>query len=73
MIIAFSIIYLVSVIAFYKMIQKQHSRGGRFSGIDPTLVDMFFMFIPMFNTISILMYLVADIKLNTAKFFRVKK
>ena len=69
----FSIIYLVSVIAFYKMIQKQHSAGGEFESINPEIADVVVMFFPIVNTIVIIEYLTKNINLKSTKFFRIKK
>lgn len=71
--ITFSIIYLVSVISFYKMIQKQHSAGGEFERINPKIADVFFMFFPIVNTIAIIDYLTKNINSKSTKFFRIKK
>lgn len=70
---AFIIIYLVSVIAFYKMVQKQHSTGGEFECINPKIADIFFMLFPVVNTIAIIDNLTKNIDLNATKFFKIKK
>lgn len=44
------VIYLYSVYSMWNFVRISHSKGGRWSRIDPTGIDVFFTFAPIFNT-----------------------
>lgn len=74
------LIYLLSVIFSYFYIKLCYSEGGRYETGDPEIIELFFTFMPVFNTIicavSWLCYYPVRTekrKCNLIKFFNIKK
>lgn len=69
--------YLVSLLVTWKFFQKAHSKGGRWSGVTPNILDFLMTITPIFNTIVAIIYII-DIIINQvsfdfSKFFKIKK
>lgn len=71
MIITILIIYLLSLITSWIYVRKQHSKGGKNYGSDPSFGDFFITFCPLLNSIDAIIYLFSLINLN--KFYNIKK
>ena len=80
------LIYLASVIGAYLTFRSLYSVGGEWEGLSPSISDIFFMFVPLANTIITLggaftiavariqdFILSLNIKINYKRFFRIKK
>jgi len=75
------IVYISSVLQMRNYIRKAHSKGGRWSNIDPDGRDLFFVFAPVLNTLTAITTLfsaasrsdVESRQRNVNKFFDIKK
>lgn len=74
------LVYLLSVIFNYLHIKIGYSEGGRYENSDPEMIEFWFTFIPVFNTIICVVswacfYPVKQNrrKFNLIKFFNIKK
>lgn len=65
-------VYLISIIAFYKLTQYEHGPSGRFNNIEPTIADIVLMITPIVNTTGVCWMLLANLKISPTKFFNVK-
>ena len=65
-------VYLISIISFYKLTQYEHGPAGRFKNIEPTIIDIILMIIPIINTVGVCWMLLANLKISPTKFFNVK-
>lgn len=80
------LIYLASVIGAYLTFRRLYSAGGEWEGLSASISDIFFMFLPLANTVIMLgggvtiavaaiqdFILSLNIKINYNRFFGIKK
>jgi hypothetical protein len=69
------IIYVLSAYLMWRELHKAFSINGRFSGLSPTIAEVVFVLIPGINTVALISYWIAFIKLPSwkgyKKFFKV--
>ena len=80
------LIYLASVIGAYLTFRRLYSAGGEWESLSPSISDIFFMFVPLANTVITIggavtvaaariqdFILSLNIKIDLNRFFRIKK
>jgi hypothetical protein len=71
------LIYLVSLLGSWKLIQKYHSKNGRWSNMSPDIGDFLITILPVLNTLFMVIFLIDTItnqlSFDFSKFFKIKK
>lgn len=79
--VVLGLVYLISFLIIHSWLRKAHSKGGRWSNIDPEVSDIFFSLFPVINTFMALVCLfkphsregVERREKAASRFFNVKK
>jgi len=76
-IIIILIVYIVPGVLSYRKVQKAHSKGGRWSRVEPDFMDFALVVLPVCNITLYLLFLGEESKDSQrnfyTKFFRIKK
>lgn len=70
------ILYVFGIFTSYKMIQKQHSKGGEYQLLPTGVEDFIMVFTPFINLMFPIFYIIENLissKKNFNNFFGVKK